>query len=60
MTEILSINNLRVRCRTDGVIRALMNRNHDPYIDAVLDVSLSIEQGQTLGLVGEAGTGGGK
>ena len=57
MTEILSINNLRVRFRTDGVVRALMNRNHDPYIDAVLDVSLSIEQGKTLGLVGESGSG---
>ncbi|GIT60108.1 MAG: hypothetical protein Ct9H300mP19_20560 [Dehalococcoidia bacterium] len=34
-----------------------MNRNHDPYIDAVLDVSLSIEQGKTLGLVGESGAG---
>ena len=57
MTNILSINNLRVRFRTDGLVRALLNQNSDPYIDAVLDVSLSIERGKTLGLVGESGSG---
>ena len=57
MGNILSINNLRVRFRTDGAVRAFIDRNQDPYIDAVLDVSLSIERGETLGLVGESGSG---
>ena len=46
-----------MRFRTDGFVRALLNQNSDPYIDAVLDVSLSIERGKTLGLVGESGSG---
>ena len=57
MGNILSINNLQVRFRTDGAVRAFIDRNQDPYIDAVLDVSLSIERGETLGLVGESGSG---
>ncbi len=57
MTELLSIKNLRVRFRTVGFVRALVDRIADPFIDAVLDVSLSVRSGETLGLVGESGSG---
>jgi peptide/nickel transport system ATP-binding protein len=57
MADLLSISNLRVRFRTVGFVRAKIERIADPYIDAVLDVSLAVEQGETLGLVGESGSG---
>ena len=57
MTDLLSIQGLRVRFRTVGFVRALVDRVADPFIDAVLDVSLKVRQGETLGLVGESGSG---
>jgi len=57
MTDLLSIDRLRVRFRTVGAVRALIDRVADPYIDAVLDVSLALREGETLGLVGESGSG---
>jgi len=55
--ELLAIEGLRVRFRVAGVVRALLERDPDPFVDAVLDVSLSLRAGETLGLVGESGSG---
>ncbi len=57
MTDLLAIQELRVRFRTVGLVRALIDRIADPFIDAVLDVSLKVGPGETLGLVGESGSG---
>ena len=57
MAKLLEIEDLRVRFRVVGALRALIDRVSDPYIDAVLGVSLSIEEGTTFGLVGESGSG---
>ena len=57
MTKLLEIENLRVRFRVVGAMRALIDGVHDPYIDAVLGVSLSLDEGTTFGLVGESGSG---
>ncbi len=57
MAKLLEIENLRVRFRVVGAARALLGGRRDPYIDAVLRVSLSLEQGTTFGLVGESGSG---
>jgi oligopeptide/dipeptide ABC transporter ATP-binding protein len=57
MADILSISHLRVRFRALGFVRAMVERIADPFIDAVLDVSLSVKPGETLGLVGESGSG---
>ena len=57
MTKLLEVENVRVRFRVAGAIRALLDGERDPYIDAVLRVSLSLEEGTTFGLVGESGSG---
>lgn len=57
MTEILKIDNVRVRYRVKSTLQALLQRVSDPYIDAVRDVSLSINEGETFTLVGESGSG---
>ena len=58
MTEaLLAIERLRVRYRRMGLARALLTGVRDPWLDAVLDVSLNLDAGQTYGLVGESGAG---
>ena len=57
MAKLLEIEDLRVRFRVVGALRTLIDRVRDPYIDAVLGVSLSVEEGTTFGLVGESGSG---
>lgn len=57
MTALIDVQNLRVRFRSMGMIRALVAREPDPFIDAVCDVSFSVAPGETLGLVGESGSG---
>lgn len=57
MTEILRVQNVRVRYRVKSTLQAVLQRVSDPYIDAVRDVSLSIAEGQTFTLVGESGSG---
>lgn len=57
MTALIDVQNLRVRFRSMGAIRALVSQEPDPFIDAVCDVSFSVAPGETLGLVGESGSG---
>jgi oligopeptide/dipeptide ABC transporter ATP-binding protein len=40
-----------------GAMQARLKGVHDPFIDAVYNVSLSLRPGETLGLVGESGSG---
>ena len=58
MTDrLLEIEHLRVRYRRMGLLRALFSGVRDPWLDAVLDVSLTLDSSQTYGLVGESGAG---
>ncbi len=57
MSTVLEIENLRVRFRIQSPLMAMLNKNKDPYIDAVRQVSFKIEEGQTFTLVGESGSG---
>ncbi len=54
---ILELDALWVRYRTAGAFGALLRRNRYPYLDAVIDVSLALAEGRTLGLAGESGSG---
>jgi oligopeptide/dipeptide ABC transporter ATP-binding protein len=57
VAPLLEVRGLRIRFRTMGTLRALLERRRDPFIDAVLDVSFTLDPGTTLGLVGESGSG---
>ena len=57
MSSVLRVENLRVRFRVASGLMAKLKGIADPFIDAVRDVSFSIEQGQTFTLVGESGSG---
>lgn len=57
MGKILTVNRVRVRFRIKSALEAMLQRVTDPYIDAVRDVSFSIDEGQTFTLVGESGSG---
>ena len=57
MPELLNVDGLRVRFRTAGVVKSLIQRLDDPHIDAVMQVSFSLNEGETFGLVGESGSG---
>ena len=54
---LLEIRNLRVRFRISGRLRAFLERNRDPFVDAVLGANLSLRRGGTVGLIGESGSG---
>jgi oligopeptide/dipeptide ABC transporter ATP-binding protein len=54
---LLEVENLRVRFRTMGNLSARLKGIQDPFVDAVLNASLSLKTGETLGLVGESGSG---
>ncbi|MGG7645023.1 dipeptide ABC transporter ATP-binding protein [Rhodovulum sp. YNF3179] len=56
-TPVLEVEDLNVRFQTMGALRARMKGISDPFVDAVLDVSLSVRPGETVGLVGESGSG---
>jgi peptide/nickel transport system ATP-binding protein len=57
MTELLEVQDLRVRFRTAGLVQGLLKGLDDPFIDAVMKVSFSLAAGETFGLVGESGSG---
>ncbi len=54
---LLEVENLRVRFRTMGALRARLAGVADPFLDAVLDVSFVLRAGTTFALVGESGSG---
>ncbi|MER9793631.1 ABC transporter ATP-binding protein [Mesorhizobium sp. M0213] len=57
MSALLQVEDLRVRFRTMGPLRALATGTKAPFIDAVCGVSFEIAKGETLALVGESGSG---
>jgi len=57
MTELLKVEDMRVRFRVKSTLRAALDRDPSPFIEAVLGVSLRLERGETYGLVGESGSG---
>jgi len=57
VSPLLEVEDLRVRFRIKGTLRALVDRDPDPFIDAVCGVSFSVAPGETFGLVGESGSG---
>lgn len=57
MPELLEVENLRVRYRTMGALKAKLAGVSDPFLDAVFDVSFTLQAGRTLALVGESGSG---
>ncbi|MBZ9893930.1 MULTISPECIES: ABC transporter ATP-binding protein [unclassified Mesorhizobium] len=57
MSPLLSVEDLRVRFRTMGALKALASGVKNPFVDAVCGVSFEIRKGETLGLVGESGSG---
>ena len=57
MTDLLNITGLGVRFRALSPLAAMLQNVSDPWLDAVLDVSLSVGVGETVALVGESGSG---
>jgi peptide/nickel transport system ATP-binding protein len=57
MAELLEVESLVVRYRAMGRIAALLRGVRDPFLDAVLEVSLAVDVGRALGSVGESGSG---
>jgi oligopeptide/dipeptide ABC transporter ATP-binding protein len=54
---LLSVEHLHVRYTTAGPIKAALLQLPSRHLDAVLDVSFTVEKGTTLALVGESGSG---
>ncbi len=54
---LLEISNLHVRYPIMGPAKAMILRQANRFLDAVLDVSFTLKQGTTLALVGESGSG---
>ncbi|WP_022669130.1 ABC transporter ATP-binding protein [Desulfospira joergensenii] len=57
MKNLLELRDIRVRFRTKGFLKALLDRGKEPFIEAVCSASMSIGQGETFALVGESGAG---
>ena len=57
MNTLLQAKNVVIRFRCKNRIQALIDRDDDPFIDAVCGVSLNIRTGETVALVGESGAG---
>jgi len=54
---LLRLDDVRVRFRTHGAVRAALAGISEPFLDAVAGVSLTLNRGETLGIVGESGSG---
>ena len=54
---LLEVADLSVRFRLMGAVRARFRGVRNPFVDAVLDASLTLVRGETIGLVGESGSG---
>ena len=54
---LLEVSGLGVRFRIMGAVRARLAAVRNPFVDAVLNASLTLSHGQTIGLVGESGSG---
>ncbi len=54
---LLDVEDLHVRFKVMGPLKALVKGVKEPYVDAVLNASLNLKKGETLGLVGESGSG---
>jgi oligopeptide/dipeptide ABC transporter ATP-binding protein len=57
VTALLEVENVRIRFRSKNRIQALMDRDRDPFIEAVCGVSFTLQPGETLAMVGESGAG---
>ena len=54
---LLEVTDLCVRFRVMGAVRARLMGVRNPFVDAVLNASLTLPHGATFGLVGESGSG---
>ena len=54
---MLDVSGLCVRFRIMSALRARLQRVRSPFVDAVLDASVTLTHGESLGLVGESGSG---
>jgi oligopeptide/dipeptide ABC transporter ATP-binding protein len=57
VSVLLQVKNIVIRFRSKNRIRAIIDHDKDPFIDAVCGVSLDIQPGETVALVGESGAG---
>ena len=57
MSSLLHITDLHIRFPSKNRLQALLERDADPFIDAVCSVSLRLDPGETVALVGESGAG---
>jgi oligopeptide/dipeptide ABC transporter ATP-binding protein len=55
--SLLNVQDLHVRYAIAGAVKTKLLGLKSRYIDAVLDVSFSVERGRTLAIVGESGSG---
>lgn len=54
---LLAVEHLHVRYTTAGPLKAALLGLPSRHLDAVLDVSFTLDKGTTLALVGESGSG---
>ena len=57
MTTTLRVENVRVQFRVKSALRSWFDKDNATSIDAVRDASFSLQEGETLALVGESGAG---
>lgn len=55
--SLLEVDNLTVRFRAVGLLRQLLTGAKQPWVEAVADVSFTLEEAKTFALVGESGSG---